>query len=232
MQFPSRLSRGVLVRRYRRFLAEVRLDGGTTVVAHCPSPATLRGCAEPGSTVLLSDSGDSGRRHPLTWEITDLAGTLVCINTPLCRRVMMQAVLDHAIPALATFHEVQREAQSGLRGTVDLLLHGMERNAFVNLYGTTWASEGVALFPDAPAAKAAASIGQLAGIARQGHQAAALFFVQRGDCTLFRPAEDVDRAFTKAILDAQSAGVEMLAYAARVTQEGIALADQLPVSLA
>ena len=74
MRFPSPLRRGTLIKRYRRFLADVRLDQGETVTAHCPSPGTLRGCADPGSTVLLSDSRDPSRRHSLTWEITDLDG--------------------------------------------------------------------------------------------------------------------------------------------------------------
>jgi sugar fermentation stimulation protein A len=232
MLFPSPLRRGILLKRYRRFLADVRLDDGSTVTVHCPSPGTLRGCAEPGSAVLLSDSGLASRRHRLTWEVTDLDGALVCINAPLCRRLVMDAVGERRIPALAFFHEMQRDAESGLHGTVDLVLHGMERNGFVNLYGVTWAEAGTALFPDAAGTKATVSLRQLTDIAQRGHQATAFFLVQRGDCRLFKPAEDTDREFMKAMLAAHSAGVEILVYGAVVTVDGVTLGSPLPVSLA
>jgi sugar fermentation stimulation protein A len=232
MRFPSTLRRGILLKRYRRFLADIRLDDGTVVTAHCPSSGTLRSCSEPGSVVLVSDSSDPARRHPLTWELTDISGSLVCINTALCRKLMLNAVEEHTIPPLAFFHELQYKAESGLHGTVDMLLHGMERNRFVNLYGVTWAEDATALFPDAPGTKATASLRQLTEIARRGHQAIALFLVQRSDCSLFKPAEEMDRTFMKAMLQAQSSGVEMLVYATQVTTEGIALGPPLPVSLA
>jgi sugar fermentation stimulation protein A len=232
MLFPSPLRRGVLLKRYRRFLADIRCEDGTTVTAHCPSSGTLRGCAEPGSTVFVSDSGDASRRHPLTWEITEVRGRQVCINTPLCRRLMIDAISERRIPSLAFFHELQREAGSGTSGTVDMVLHGMERNAFVNLYHVTWAEDGVALFPDAAAARIATSVQRLAEIARHGHQATAFFLVQRDDCTMLKPAEAVDRSFMKAMLSAQSAGVELLVHATDITRSGVTLGHTLSLSLA
>ncbi len=231
MNFPSPLQRGTLIRRYRRFLADVRLDGGRTVTAHCPSPGMLRGCSEPGSAVLLSDSGDSRRRHRLTWEITDLAGSLVCVNAPLCRRLLLEAVAAHAIPIPGPFSGAGTAAPSGTHRSVDLFLHGMERNAFVNLFTATWAREGTALFPDAPGGQAGAALRHLADIARGGHLAVSIFLVARGDCTCLKPAEELNRPFMKAMLEARSAGVELLAYAARVTPDGVSLGDPLSVLL-
>jgi sugar fermentation stimulation protein A len=144
---------------------------------------------------------------------------------------MMDAVAERLIPSLAFFHEMQREAESGLHGVVDILLHGMERNAFVNLYGVTWAEAGTAYFPDAAGTKATGTLRQLTDIAHRGHQAAAFFLVQRGDCRLFKPAEDIDREFMKAMLAARSAGVEILVHAAAVTPEDVTLGPPLPVSL-
>ena len=231
MDFPSPLRQAVLLKRYRRFLADVRLDDGTTVTVHCPSSGTLRGCADPGSVVLLSDSGDPSRHHRLTWEITDLGGTAVCVNTSLCRRLMLETVEERRVPSFMPFHEVQRDAANAMHGTVDIMLHGMDRNGFVNLFGVTWAEGGTALFPDAPGVKPAAAIRQLSEIARQGHHAVAFFLVQRGDCRLFKPAEAVDREFMKAMLAAQSAGVELLVHAAQITLSGVTLGPPLPVSL-
>jgi sugar fermentation stimulation protein A len=182
--------------------------------------------------VLLSDSGGQSRRHPLTWEITELPTGSVCINSALCRRLMIDAVESRSIPSLAFFHELQRDAESGLHGTVDILLHGMEHNGYVNLYGATWAEGETALFPDAQSRKAVASLRRLTGLAGQGHRATAFFLVQRGDCRLFKPAEAVDRDFMKAMLAAQSAGVELLVYGTAVSPAGITLGAPLPLSLA
>lgn len=231
MNFPSSLSGGVLLKRYRRFLADIRLENGKTVTAHCPSSGTLRGCADPGSRVLLSDSGNPARRHPLTWELTDVAGSPVCVNTPLCRRLMFEAIEERRIPLFAPFHEAQRDAANAMHGTFDILLHGMEKNGFVNLFSVTWAENGVALFPDAPGGKPVTAIRHLAEIARQGHHAVAFFLVQRGDCRVLRPAETVDRVFMKTMLAAQSAGVEFLAHGTDITPTGIALGPRLSVSL-
>lgn len=231
MDFPSPLVRGMLLRRHRRFLADVRLQDGRIVTAHCPAAGALRECSEPGSTILLSESGDAARRHPLTWELSDLEGTLVCINTPLCRRLMVEAVEGRLLPLFAPFESAQRDAADGRGGTVDLMLHGMERNAFVNLFHVTWAKEGTALVPDARVPRLSVVLRRLTDVAARGHMAVAIFLVQRGDCRVLKPAERVDADFTRALLAARSAGVELLAHAADVRLTGVTVGPPLPVSL-
>lgn len=232
MKFPSPLLHGTLLKRYRRFLVDVELDDGNTVTAHCPNSGILRDCCEPGRPVLLFDTQNRARRHTLNWEYIDVAGTWVGINPKVCRRVMQEAIEAKEIPSLSFYHDMERDATYGIRTKIDVILHGMEKNGFVNLYQVTWARDGVALFPDEEHPRAVQSLKQLAEIARQGHHAAALFLVAREDCSKLRPAEDVDRDVLKALLDAEKEGVEILVYQARITPEGMELGNPIPHSLA
>ncbi len=231
MMYTSPLLRGTLIKRYRRFLVDVRLEEGTTVTAHCPNSGTLRGCSDPGAAVLLSDSKDAARRHPLTWELVEVDGDLVCINTLLCRKLMLEAIEQKSIPPLHAFEGIHHRATSGSGAKVDFMLHGMERNGFVNLYHVTWAEKGIALFPDVVHPRAQSTLRHLTDIAGGGHYAAAIFLVQRGDCTALKPAEQIDREFTKIALDAYHAGVDFRAYRTRVGSREIRLGDTIPFTL-
>ncbi len=231
MKFTLPLLYGTLIKRYRRFLVDVRLEDGSVVTAHCPNSTTMTSCYEPGRPVVLSDSQDDSRRHALTWELININDHWVNINPILGRKIALQAIESKAVPSLSMFYESQREAHYGIRGKIDLILYGMEKNGFVNLFTVTWAEKGVALFPEVVNERAEKSIRQLAEIAKQDHQATAFFFVQRGDCDVFKPAEQVDRNFMKAMLAAQSAGVEFLVYRADVTRDGIDIGTPIPCSL-
>lgn len=231
MKFRTPTLCGTLIKRYRRSLADVRLENGTTVTAHCPNPTAMRGCSTPGNAVILSDSGNPSRRHPLTWELIQVGETWVCINITMARKVVNDALERRAIPTFTQYQEIDRDVTYGLGKKVDLILHGMERNCFVNIYPVTWAENDVALYPDYVSDRVTNSILSLAEITKRGHSALAFFFVQRADCTSFRPAEQVDRAFLKAMLTIESAGVEILVYRAGITPEDISLGTQLPYSL-
>ncbi|MFN0157320.1 MAG: DNA/RNA nuclease SfsA [Bacteroidota bacterium] len=231
MTFTLPLLHGTLIKRYRRFLADVKLEDGSVVTAHCPNSTTMTGCCEPGRPVVLSDSQDDNRRHPLTWELINMNDSWVSINPLLGRKIALRAIEEKIVPSLSFFHESQREAHYGIRGKIDLILHGMEKNGFVNLFTVTWAENGIALFPDVVNERAEKSLRQLAEIAKQDHHAAAFFFVQRGDCRVFKPAEHVDKDFMKAMIAAQSAGVEFLVYRADVTGSSVDLGTPIPCSL-
>lgn len=231
MKFTQPLLLGTLIKRYRRFLVDVRLDDDTVVTAHCPNSGKMIGCCEPGRAVILSDSQDRSRRHPLTWEMIDMGSSWVCINPLLCRKLMYEAIEQKHIPSLSFFHEIVKDVDYGIQTKIDVMLHGMEKNGFVNLYHVTWAENGVAWFPDTVNAKGERSLTRLAEIAKQGHHAAAFFFVQREDCTMLKPAEKVDRDLMKALLAAHNAGVEIIVYRAHVTPEGISLGTPIPYSL-
>lgn len=230
MKFASTLLPGTLIKRYRRSLADVQLDDGGVVTAHCPAFGPMKTCLEPGRPVMLSDSKNQARLHPLTWELIDMNGSWVCVNPAFARKLILEALQDSALPALREY-EVQTEATYGKGKSIDIILQGMEQNCFVNVYSVTWVEDDIALFPDSANVRAVQSLNALAEISRQGHRAIAYFVIQRGDCSSFKPAEQVDRAFLKSMLAARSAEVEFVAYRAAVTPEGISLGTIIPCIL-
>lgn len=231
MLFPSPLIRGTLVKKYRRFIVDVRLEDGTLVTAHCPTMGIMNAVPDTSRPVMLSDSGLETRRHRLTWELIDIDGTWVGVNSSVPGKVLVESIQKGLIPSLKGFGEIQVDATYGRGNKIDVMLQGMEHNCFINTFQVNWVERGVALFPDSPSPRMAKSVRQLAEIAQQGHRAAAFFFVQRSDCTLFKPAEEVDKDFLKAMLAAQSAGVEVMAYKARITPDAITLGKPLPYTL-
>ena len=231
MRFPSPLLKGTLVKKYRRFIVDVRLEDGTMVTAHCPTMGIMNAVPETGRPVMLSDSGLETRRHRLTWELIDVNGTWVGVNSSVPCRILVESIEQHLIPSLEGFGEAQVGATYGHGNKIDVMLPGMEHNCFINTFQVSWVENDVALFPDTPSPRMTKSVQQLTEIAQQGHRAVAFFLVQRGDCSLFKPSEQIDRDFLKAMLAAHSAGVEIMAYRAQVSPEAITLGDPLPYSL-
>lgn len=231
MLFPSPLLKGILVKKYRRSIVDVRLEDETLVTAHCPTMGIMNAVPDTGRPVMLSDSGLETRRHRLTWELIDIDGTWVGVNSSVPRKVLVESIQQRLIPSLKGFSEIQVDATYGHRNKIDVMLQGMEHNCFINTFHVNWVENDVALFPDTPSPRMTKSILQLAEIAQQGHRSVAFFFVQRGDAKSFRPAEEVDKGFLKAMLAAQSAGVESMVYQAHITPQAITLGKPLPHSL-
>jgi sugar fermentation stimulation protein A len=231
MKFHLPLITGTLIKRYRRFLVDVRLADGSVLTAHCPNSGSMVSCCEPGRTVILSDSGDSSRRHALTWELIDMDGTWVGVNPAISRKIVNEAIEKKLVPSLARYDEIQRDASYGRKTKVDIVLHGMEENCFINIHNVTWVENDSAFFPDAINERAKMSLLELAEIAKQKHRAVAFYFVQRGDCARFMPAAQVDRDFMKLMLLAQNAGVEIVVYRGVVSPEGIDLGTTIPYAL-
>jgi sugar fermentation stimulation protein A len=231
MKFQTPLINGTLIKRYRRSLVDVKLNDGTTVTAHCPNATAMLGCYKPGNPVILSDSGNPSRRHRHTWELINMEGTWVCVNPTMAKKVIYEAIEKGTIPALSEYREIDRETTYGTGSKIDMILHGMERNCFINIYPVTWTENGTALYPDFVSERVTKSLLGLIDIVKQEHSAMAFFFVQRSDCTQFKPAEHIDRAFLKAMLSIESKGVEIMVYRAAVTTEEICLGVPISYSL-
>ncbi len=228
MKFSTTLIGGKLVRRYRRFLVDVQLESGALVTAHCPNSGTMHGCSEPGSTVLLSESKDPHRRNAFTWELIRMNTTWVGVNVGTPRKVVAESVLKKLIPSLNNYGDLLVDAEYGRGNKVDIMMHGEDRNVFINVHHVAWVENRVARFPETPNARARKGLKDLTEIAAQGHKAVALYFVQREDCDSFAPAIFVDPEFGRIFKEALSQGVEMLTYRASVTPEEIALGTPIP----
>lgn len=224
------LVEAVLLRRYKRFLADVRLADGSVVVAHTSNTGRMTGCAEPGASVLLSPA-PPGARIPYRWRLVRVGRSWVCIDTLLPNRVVADALRRRAIPSLAMYDRVTTEAPHSDGGRMDVLLSdstGVHPPCAVEVKNVTLRRGRRALFPDAPSERGRRHLEQLARHVARGGRAVLLPFVARGDCLSFAAADDVDPAWADALEAAASAGVEVLPWQARVGRRSVALARPLP----
>lgn len=235
MRFETPLIEARLLRRYKRFLADVELaDNGERLTVYCPNTGAMTGCAEPGSRVWLSSSDNPARRYPWTWELVESAdGTIVGIHTGRTNAIVAEALGQGAIPEFSAFERIRREARyPGSRRRADFLLQRTQARCWLEVKNVTAAVDGrLAVFPDAVSVRATEHMRALAHRCRAGDQAALLFVAQRADVDVVAPAWDIDPVYSRALVDAARAGVAVLAYVARVAPGGIELDRPLDVEL-
>lgn len=238
MRFPAPLTRGTLIRRYKRFLADIDLVSGETVTAHCANPGSMMGLAEPGSRVWLSPNANPKAKLDWRWELVRTAeGHLVCINTGWPNRVAEEALAAGVIPELAGYESLRREVKYGAGSRIDILLEDPARPpCYVEIKSVTLRRpEGshptAAEFPDAVTKRGAKHLRELADVAANGGRAVMLYLVQRGDCDRFRVAADIDPAYAEAMRNARRRGVEVLCRRCDVTQQGVDMGAALPLAL-
>jgi sugar fermentation stimulation protein A len=231
MLFKPALHRGRLIRRYKRFFADVALDQGETVTAHCPNPGSMLGLAEPGAEAFLSVSDNPKRRLRHTLEIVRQSGALVGVNTSLANRLAAEALEREQIPALAGYSSVRREVPCGDHSRIDFLLdRGTGPSSYVEVKSVTLSrTPGLAEFPDSVTLRGARHLATLARLASAGQRSVMLFVVQREDCTRLSLAADLDPRYAEAFAAAHASGVEALCHACRVSPRGIALGPPLPI---
>jgi sugar fermentation stimulation protein A len=231
MQWPAPLVPGRLVRRYKRFLADVALSDGTTVTAHCANTGSMLGCDRPGSPVLLSEAQNPARKLRYTWELVRVGPTWVGINTARANGLVAEAVTEGRIPELSGHTGLRREVPYGRNSRVDLLLTGGPGPTYVEVKNTTLAEGDTARFPDAVTERGRKHMGELARMVRAGNRAAVVFLVHRDDARRFCPADDIDPAYGKALRRAAHAGVMVLPYGATAGPEGVRITGRLEADL-
>lgn len=230
MRFAAPLVRGRLVRRSKRFLADVEVDG-VVVTAHVANTGAMLGLDAPGLEVWLSPAASPGRKLAWSWELCRVGGGLVCVNTGHPNRVAAEAVAAGAIPELAGYARLRREVRYGRASRVDLLLEdGPTPTCHVEVKSVTLERGGWAEFPDARTARGTRHLAELRQVVAEGGRAVMLFLVQRGDCHAFRPAADIDPVYAAALRDAVRDGVEAICYTCRPSLDGIEMGGRLPVS--
>ena len=231
MIFSSRLIRGTLVQRYKRFLADVRLANGEIVTAHCTNTGSMLGCKEPGSPVYVSLSPNKGRKLAYTWEMIRIKRTWIGINTLHPNRLVAEAVEAGLIPELRGYEGIRREVRVSAHSRLDLCLEGNNGSCFVEVKNVTLSFDRGAAFPDAVSERATKHLKELIRLRRRGHRAAAVFVIQRCDCEYFRPADEIDPEYGRWLRRAVKAGVEPLPYIANVTPRGIMMTKKLEMKL-
>lgn len=236
MQFPTPLLRGALIKRYKRFLADVTLESGKEITAHCANPGSMLGLAEPGSTVWLSESDNPKRKLKYSWELVEVdlgrGPSLVGINTAHPNSLVAEAISSGAIKELTGYPTLRREVKYGVNSRIDILLEKEDMSrCYVEIKNVHLMREaGLAEFPDSVTARGAKHLVELSGMVAAGHRAVMLYLIQRSDAERFTLARDIDPKYGEAFDRAREAGVEAIAYACDLTPEGIEVSGSLPLS--
>jgi sugar fermentation stimulation protein A len=229
MRLPQ-LQPARLLRRYKRFLADVLFEDGREATVHTPNPGAMLGLTTPGLKVWISTSAAKTRKLPHTLELIESpCGALVDVNTGRPNALAAEALAAGAIPDLAAYSDMRREVSYGAASRVDLLLQDPERApCWIEVKGVTLSRRpGLAEWPDCVSKRAATHVRELAARVAAGDRAVVLFVVQRSDCSRCLVAADLDPGFAQALSLAMAAGVEVLAYRCHMTLDAIALDQRL-----
>lgn len=231
MDFPAPLLRGRLLQRYKRFLADILLDDGREITAHCPNPGAMLGLNTPGLTVWVSRSPDPKRKLAHTLELVEIDDALVGVNTMHPNRIVAEALAAGSIPELAGYTSHRREVKYGQASRIDFLLESPDRRPCWLEVKNCHLLRGDALaeFPDCVAARSTKHLRELAAMAAAGDRAAVFFVVQRTDCDRFAACADLDPLFARTLGEVAAQGVEIYAYACEIQATQVRLSHRLPV---
>ncbi len=230
MRWKEPLIPARLVRRYKRFLADVLLPNGEETTVHCPNPGSMLGLDQPGSKVWLSKSPNRKRKLPLTFEIIEVDGGLVGINTMHPNRLVQEAIEADAVPALSGYQRIRREVAYDEGSRIDLLLEGEGRPpCYVEIKNVHLKRDKEAEFPDCVTKRGAKHLGALQRQVASGARGVTAYVVQRTDCSAFSLADDIDPGYADAFKEARAGGVEMLCYRCDISADEIKLASALPI---
>ena len=224
MRFETPLVPARLIRRYKRFLADCRLEDGSEVTAHCANPGSMMGLAEPGEKIWLEPNDDPKKKLKFGWRLVDHEnGHFTGVDTSIPNRALRAALEAGEIPELAAYDTVRPEVKYGQNSRIDFLLTGPGLpDAYVEVKSVTLSRQpGLAEFPDSVTARGTKHLGELAAMAAQGHRAIMLYLVQRTDCDRFALAADIDPAYAAAFEVARAQGVERMICGTRISPDGV-----------
>lgn len=221
---------GTLIKRYKRFLADIRLDDGTEVVAHCTNSGSMKSCLENGAEVYLSPVTDPARKTRFTWEMIKIGGNWVGINTANPNKLAFEAISAGIIPELSGYTNVKREVVFG-DSRFDVFAENETGKCFVEVKNVTLKEGKYALFPDAVTTRGQKHLKTLMEVKAAGMRAVMLYIVQRTDVEVFAPATEIDPEYAKALKQAVNAGVEVIVMQAEVLPDSVELKRKLPVEI-
>lgn len=223
---------GILQRRYQRFLADVQLEDGRVITAHCPNTGAMTGCAEPGARVWLSTSQVKTRKYPQTWELVETPAGMACVHSALANRVSREAFASAQVPGFESYDAIRSEVKYGQGSRADLLLEGPDGRAFVEVKSVTLCREGgQGVFPDAVSERGRKHLRELQSVLATDTRALLFFCVFHNGIDRVSAAGDIDPAYRETLAEALAAGVEVLAWRAAVSAGGISPVGPLPFTL-
>lgn len=240
MKFNSQLDEAVLIKRYKRFLADVKLKDGSEMTLHCPNTGSMKNCQNPGSRIWYSTSNNPKRKYPSTWEVVAVSnGYLAGINTSRSNALVKEAIIDGVIKPLQNYQSIRAEVRYGKENSrIDFLLEnsGSEDKCFVEVKNVTLGDEnekgvcsGLGFFPDAVTERGRKHLRELIEVKKE-HRAVLIFCVQHTGVKEVQPADTIDPEYGKALRQAISEGVEVYAYRASISSREIKLTVEIPVN--
>lgn len=231
IEWPKLIA-GTLVKRYKRFLADIRLESGEIITAHCPNSGAMTGCSQPGRKVLVSYHDDPHRKLKYTWQIIDMPTSLVGVNTMIPNRLVAQSISHGLISDLSGYADIFSEVKVGKNSRIDLLLQNNETDkCYVEVKNCTLVENGHAFFPDAITSRGKKHLVELQDLVFQGHRCVMFYLIQRMDAVKFSPAHNIDPEYGKELRKAVFNGVEILAYDVRIDFERIRIHRKVPCTL-
>ena len=231
MKFPTPLQRGKLVQRYKRFLADIILDDGSEITAHCANPGSMLGLKEPGSTVWVSKATNVKRKLKYDFQIIEADDTLVAINTGNPNKLVEEAILKGTIEELSGYGNLKREVKYGVNSRIDILLSDENKpDCYVEVKNVHLSRKsGLIEFPDSVTTRGAKHLVELGDMVSAGHRAVMVYLIQREDGEAFTLAQDLDPAYAKAFVEAKERGVEAIAYECHITLNEITVTKSVPI---
>jgi len=219
-----------LIKRYKRFLADITLESGDVITAHVANSGRMTGVSTPGSTVWLLPNRSKTAKLKYRWELIEADGTLVGVNTNRPNTLIQEAIKDGTITQLQGYETLRREVKYGANSRIDILLEG-PGSAYVEVKNVHMREGDKATFPDAVTARGLKHLKEMTDMVASGHRAVMIYCIQRCDCTSFDSDDAVDPNYGAGLRQAIKDGVEAYAYTCDVTLSGIKVEGEIPLAL-
>ena len=227
----SKLIKGTLIKRYKRFKADVKLSNGHIVTAHCANTGSMKSCSDPQRTVYLSKHNRPDRKLKYTWELIEMPTSLVGVNTGIPNKLVKKSIENRLIKELSDFEKIRSEVKYGENSRIDILLENKNVKTFIEVKNCTLLEKGICYFPDAVTSRGLKHLQELQREVHQGNRAVMFYLIQRMDATRFEPASHIDPVYSEELKKAYENGVEILAYDVNIDTKGIAINRSMPFKL-
>ena len=230
MKWPHLIS-GTLLKRYKRFLSDVRLKNNHIVTAHCPNTGSMKECYTPGCTVYLSRHTNPKRKLRYTLEMTQMESSLVGINTLVPNRLIKESIASDKLPALRGYSRIRSEIPYGENSRIDLLLENGRERCFIEIKNCTLVTDHIAYFPDAVSTRGLKHLVALKRQVQAGDRCVMFYLIQRTDAKIFKPADHIDPVYAKTLRSVFTRGVEIMVYDVHIDLKSITLNKPIPYQL-
>ncbi|WP_028023043.1 DNA/RNA nuclease SfsA [Enterovibrio calviensis] len=234
MKFDPALQPATLLRRYKRFLADIKLPDGSERTIHCANTGAMTGCATPGDTVWYSTSNNAKRKYPNSWELTETqSGHMICVNTAQANRLVVEAIEAGVVKELQGYPTLRTEVPYGEeKSRIDILLQSPSKeDCYIEVKSATLlGDENQGYFPDTVTTRGQKHLRELATLAQQGKRAVLFFAVLHSGIEKVSPAKHIDEVYNQLLIEAEQLGVEVMCYQASLSSALMSIKNRVPFS--